>query len=389
MGNAKSNLYNLETKNLYMIIVGWKYADNTATFQRMWGLAKAVAANGYSVKFIFLMPNHGKKSQKISNLECLYLGEDFKLKSKLLCLIYSLFRLLFLIHKGDIVYYYTFCPILFVLSLIPKLNLFVEVNEYPPFMFGKKWWGKIVLKWYLCTIKRSKKIFVISKKLCTYFISQGIPANLLIVLNMTVDENRFKHLSRCSKERYVAYCGTVTNFKDGVHILLKSFVIVSQKVLDVKLYIIGNIPFKKDKEECKQRMRENSLEDRVYMFGSMDSDILLQYLKNAEILALARPDNIQAAYGFPTKVGEYLLTGNPCVVTRVGELDNFLQDKKSCLFAKPNSIESFAEQLLWLLSNPEEGKRIGENGKKVAESNFSHIIEAQKIIKEIISISEK
>ena len=105
------------------------------------------------------------------------------------------------------------------------------------------------------------------------------------------------------------------------------------------------------------------------------------YLKNAEILALARPDNVQAAYGFPTKLGEYLLTGNPVVVTRVGELDNFLVDRESCLFANPNSAEDFADKLLWLLAHPDEGKQIGKKGKRVAELNFNSRIEAQKIIR--------
>ena len=30
-----------------MIIVGWKYGDNSAGFLRMWGLAKAIAESGF------------------------------------------------------------------------------------------------------------------------------------------------------------------------------------------------------------------------------------------------------------------------------------------------------------------------------------------------------
>ena len=44
------------------------------------------------------------------------------------------------------------------------------------------------------------------------------------------------------------------------------------------------------------------------------------------MLVLARPDNIQAKGGFPTKLGEYLATGNPVVVTKVGEIPNYLID---------------------------------------------------------------
>ena len=104
-----------------------------------------------------------------------------------------------------------------------------------------------------------------------------------------------------------------------------------------------------------------------------------QYLKNAEVLVLSRPDNIQAAYGFPTKLGEYLMTGNPVVVTRVGELDNFLEDGKSCLFAKPGDAQHFAKKLKWTLENPAEAKEIGAKGKQVAEVSFNYKIEGKKI----------
>ena len=212
-------------------------------------------------------------------------------------------------------------------------------------------------------------------------IAPGILGAGIYQINMVVDSDRFKNLKKTQSKRYIAYCGTVTNFKDGVNVLLEAFAIVAKSVDDIDLYILGNTPYEKDRKQNMQIIQKNNLVDRVYMPGSVSAEILPQYLKNAEILALARPDNVQAAYGFPTKLGEYLLTGNPVVVTRVGELDNFLVDRESCLFANPNSAEDFADKLLWLLAHPNEGKQIGKNGKRVAESNFNSRIEAQKIIK--------
>lgn len=374
-----------------MIVVGWKYGDNMATFQRMWGLAKAVAASGHAVQVVFLMPNGGKKYEKETpNLECFYFGEESRLKNKMCCLAYSLCRLFRFVHKGDTVLYHTFFPALFVIGSVPGLNILIENNEYPPFIFGKSKFGKFCLRRYLRVAKKAKQIFVISKRLREYFVSQGVSPDIVQVLNMTVDTERFEGLVKQPvKCRYIAYCGTVSNYKDGVNVLLEAFAIVASKVPDVNLYILGGMPYEEDRRLNLRIVRENRLEDRVYMPGVVSADVLPQYLKNADVLALARPDNVQAAYGFPTKLGEYLLTGNPVVVTRVGELDDFLRDKESCLFARPDSVEDFAAQLLWVLANPDEAKRIGENGKRVAERCFNYSVEAQKIVRVLQELNAK
>lgn len=363
-----------------MIIVGWKYGDNSAGFLRMWGLAKAIAESGHNVKYIFLMPNHGKKSNSnITNLECIYLGERCKQSNKFLTVLYSLYRLFFLISRGDTVLYYTFLPALFVISLIPHTKLLIEVNEYPPFIAQVNKLNKIFFRWYLNRVRKAYKIFVISKKLKTYFIEQRVSPDAIEVLNMTVDQKRFVGIQKHRSERYIAYCGTVSSYKDGVDVLIKAFAIVADKIQDVKLYLIGNIPSEKDKIKFESIMKNNNLSSRVYMLGTVPAETVPQYLINAEVLALARPDNVQAAYGFPTKLGEYLLTRNPVVVTRVGELDDFLVDKESCVFSSPNP-EDFAENLLWILNNPEKGKEIGENGQRIAKMYFDSKKEAQKII---------
>lgn len=68
-----------------------------------------------------------------------------------------------------------------------------------------------------------------------------------------------------------------------------------------------------------------------------------QMLKNAEALVLDRPNSLQAQYGFPTKLGEYLLTGNPVVVTKVGDIPLYLKDGVSALLSEDRNPKEFAE----------------------------------------------
>ena len=69
-----------------------------------------------------------------------------------------------------------------------------------------------------------------------------------------------------------------------------------------------------------------------------------QLLMDSEVLALDRPNSIQAQCGFPTKLGEYLLTGNPVVVTKVGDIPLFLEDGVSALLAEKRNAENLPER---------------------------------------------
>jgi len=96
---------------------------------------------------------------------------------------------------------------------------------------------------------------------------------------------------------------------------------------------------------------------------------------------LARPNNIQAENAFPTKLGEYLASSTPVVVTAVGEIPNYLKDGKSAFIAKPGDSENFANKIEEALSDYENALQVGINGRRVAETHFNNKIQTVKIIK--------
>ena len=121
------------------------------------------------------------------------------------------------------------------------------------------------------------------------------------------------------------------------------------------------------------------LEDRVFWMKEYSRDAIPSIIGNADLLVLPRPDSKQAQGGFPTKLGEYLATGKPVCATTVGELPDYLIDNESVFFAQPGSVESFADAMRRALSDPENAKRVGMNGKKVAQKEFNKDIQAKKL----------
>ena len=96
-------------------------------------------------------------------------------------------------------------------------------------------------------------------------------------------------------------------------------------------------------------------------------------------MALSRPNNIQAKGGFPTKLGEYLSTSNPVVITDVGEHSIYLEDAVSAIIVSPGDSLEFAKKILFLLENPDKAKEIGLNGKKVAYKYFDYKSQSENL----------
>ena len=237
---------------------------------------------------------------------------------------------------------------------------------------------------YLKAIPHFKGMFVISTALREAYLEAG--AKNVVIVNMTVDANRFKGLKKSvGVEPYIAYCGTASNNKDGVDDLIKAFAIVHKVFPCIKLYIIGRAPGKQDASGNRELVSSLGLDEYVIFKGVIPANEMPQMLKNAAIVALARPDSLQAKCGFPTKLGEYLLSQNPVVVTKVGDIPLFLEDGKTALLAEQKNPEDFASRIIWALHNPELAAAIGLEGSKVALRKFNYLTEVKKIVATILA----
>lgn len=203
---------------------------------------------------------------------------------------------------------------------------------------------------------------------------------------MIVDSQRFEGLRKeIISEKYIAYCGTVSNSKDGVDDLIRAFSLVHSQIPDIKLYIIGSVPSNREKSSNMELVNELGLNDFVVFTGVVPASEMPQMLKNATVVALARPDNLQAKNGFPGKLGEYLLSETPTVVTKVGDMPLFLTDGIDALLSEPSNPQDFASKVIWAIENPGKAAEIGKRGAQLAQKKFNYLTETRKLLEVIFS----
>ena len=259
------------------------------------------------------------------------------------------------------------------------IKLLQEKSEFPFVLKNTSFLGGLYAKFYVgTTYKLFDGLIVMTKPLMVYLKDKVRKTVRLFEMPMTVDCERFK-ISKNESELgdYIAYCGDMAGNKDGVVNLIEAFDIASKKINDVKLLLIGGSSNPDEFTKIKQ-LTESLGNDRIVFYGRAERDEIPQLLINAKALALARPSSLQSSGGFPTKLGEYLSTGNPVIITKVGDIPNYLNDENAFV-VEPDDKKAFATAIVSVFDDYEKARQIGEKGKELALSVFNAKVQTKRL----------
>lgn len=366
-----------------LYILDSSYNPTSAGVNRLLAFGLALQKKGVKVTYFYLFPykNREKCTRYLDKLNFVYLWEDSPFKSKYLNTIRSM-RKFYKLMKPEIpVYAYSLLNCIYFLRKKKGIRLYHEYTENPE-VIGKigGFVGEYLYRLYKKTIPKLDGLFLITPALCDKYINEfGADPDKTVLLNMVVDKSRFEYLAEVEPEKSISYCGIISEFKDGVSILIQAFAKVSSAHPDYLLKLIGPFRDVQTGKNLKALVDQLGIAEKVMFVGVVPPEEMPKLLKQSSILALARPDNIQAKYGFATKIGEYLMAERPVVLTRVGAVENYLVDKENCILANPDDVDDFADKLIWTIDNYDTASQIGIKGKEVALTHFNSEIESNKI----------
>ncbi|MFT3678971.1 MAG: glycosyltransferase family 4 protein [Ferruginibacter sp.] len=368
------------------------YPEEHAAAIRHTLLARGLALSGHTVELLILQPQNWGDQKKITVDDVQFTEvNSYSGKNKILkhsSFVRSVFKTKKILAKKKtaaaihaVIFFTTdVFAIKILLPYAQKLGIktYSERTEFPYILPDSRLKHTIALNIYLKQLHLFDGIFVINNKLEAYIKRYNKKTKKLLTV---VDLSFFRPPEKPSPYPfdYICYCGTMKGTKDGVPILIEAFAKISKKFPGLKLVLIGN---NRDKEQIKETLNAVSrfnIDDKVVFTGHIERASMPVLLGNARVLAVSKPDNEQNSGNFPIKIGEYLATGVPTVVTNVGEIPMFIKDGESGFLAKPGSADSFAEKLEQALSDKKAAQKIGLAGKAVAAQHFDFKKQAQEM----------
>lgn len=259
------------------------------------------------------------------------------------------------------------------------IKIIRDFSEAPSYIIKNKKNPFIESFLHRCRLKIYHDIIVISEYL-NKFYSAKFPAGHIYQIPILVDIERFtarKDTPR-SQKPLLTYVGFMGGNKDGLQDLIEAMKVVKDAVPDFTLNLIGTASAR-ELTQLKNKVSELGLQDHIVFVGSKSPSEIPGYLLQSDLLVLARPNNNQAKAGFPTKLGEYLASKKPVVITKTGEIPKYLEDGKTAYLAEPDDVNNFAQKVIAAL-NDVHSKTVGENGFEVAARNFNYKLYGEKIL---------
>lgn len=302
---------------------------------------------------------------------------------------YMSFSLCAKVKRNDIAFFYGCFPFPWTPMILRMkgVRIFHERTEFPYYLImkNKKLLNFIRENLSILSMSFSNGIVTCSHTLSRYYTNRtGIKKTLVIPL---IVEEAVNEIFYPKRKKEVTYCGYMGNNKDGVHNLILAFQKIRLECNDWKLRLIGGAG-KSVMGSLRAKVIELGLEDAVVFTGQIEHKEVIKQLEESSILALARPGNKQSEGGFPSKLGEYLLTGLPIVVTSVGEIPDYICDGYNGYLAKPNDIDDFANKTISVIKNYEEAIKVGLRGKETV-SKFGYKTQSRQIIDFIFDENER
>lgn len=371
-------------KILYIL---WNFYPNTALTNHAKATIKGFNESGASCKVLSVKPLSTKDDDSVN---ILFTGVH-SFAMTLLGMIWNVLHLIILSRKYDCLYCATgdlyITKLCLLLAKLLRKKVVHERTEFPDLFYPISTRGRRNLKKYLNASSSFDAIFCISNPIRDYFIENGVDGNKIHIYPMIVDPSRFEQFKKTeNRESYIAYCGNLKDAKDGVSDLITAYGMSKIAKGKYELLLIGRKPNAKEMQKYEKLIDIYKLNEKVIFYGEVSREDMPQILKNAKILVLCRPDNRQALGGVPTKLGEYLSTGNPVLVTAVGDIRLYLKDGVNAYVSRPQDINTFSQKIDEIASNYECALKVGNEGKRLVYDDFNYLIQTKKILNIIQNI---
>jgi len=158
------------------------------------------------------------------------------------------------------------------------------------------------------------------------------------------------------------YTGTFESYQ-GIDILLKSVALVKDRFPDARYVLVGGQP---EQVAVQRQLAEQlGIAPMVHFVGQRPLEEMPRYMALADILLSTRSEGTNT----PLKLYTYLRSGKPILATKIYSHTQLLSQETGMLVMP--TPEDLAQGTLALLEDPEHGRMLGENGKRMAEECYS------------------
>jgi glycosyltransferase involved in cell wall biosynthesis len=156
-------------------------------------------------------------------------------------------------------------------------------------------------------------------------------------------------------------------------VIFKALALCKKKGLNFKLQLIGTKNQTYREKYWSRKLRAiKELIGFISFFGFVSDNKKDKILSESDIFIMLRSKSREIEHIFPSRVPEYLMSGNPVIMSKVAPLEFYFKENHGVKFiSSSNNYNELSDLIIELSENPLKRFQIGKLGRKYAIKNFS------------------
>lgn len=156
--------------------------------------------------------------------------------------------------------------------------------------------------------------------------------------------------------------------RKGLHWFVENIIpIIKKERQDFVYLIVGDGIFK---EKIESIIYQKRLQEDVIMLGKVDGGVLKLLYNIANIFVMPNIPVKGDMEGFGIVLLEAASCGVPIVASELEGIKDAIENKKNGILVEPYSVNQFVDNIIYLLKNPDEYKRIWNNSRDYTLNNY-------------------
>jgi len=275
-----------------------------------------------------------------------------------------------------------------------KLKYWIRNNPFLKKSFARNFKYHIVKYIENYNLKHADLIVVVSEPLRDDLVSLGIPKKKILFIPNGVDPDKFnledvdqeeceklkKDLGIDENKLIVGFVGTFGPWH-GIPQLTQAVDRISKSKLfsNIHFLLIGDGDLKRESENQIGQYKE------VTFIGEVSYSDVQHYLAVCDILVSPHCPQVDGRefFGSPTKLFEYMAMGKPIIASRLGQIGDVLEHKKTAYLVEPGNVENLAEAMNTLIMEPGLCNVLGQNARAEVLSKYTWEKHVWKIIEKL------
>jgi len=233
---------------------------------------------------------------------------------------------------------------------------------------------KFLMKYVNIFISPSEEI---KEELINYGFAKGkvvkISNGVDIVLFHPVDDLQKENLKRrfnFPSLPVLVYAGRLERGK-GLAMLLMAWQRVVKVGRESYLVVVGE---GSEKDSLIDLAKQLQIIESVKFTGAVRD--VNKYLQTGDCFVLP-----SSAEGLPNALLEAMATGLPVIATKIGGVEEVIENKKNGFLFEPGSVDQLAKGILTLLSQSDLAHKLGQQARRTIEENYAIDIISEKYLK--------